>query len=83
MAMLSPKTYPHCRKTDKYENEMSIYLLYGREEDRGKTWCVRAGVSDAIRALDEVAKSYGVEFSQEVVDRLYKELDDHIKSMKG
>lgn len=61
----------------------SLYLLYGREEDRGKPWCVRVGVSDAIHALDEVAESYGVEFSQEVVDRLYKELDDHIKSMKG
>lgn len=60
-----------------------MYLLYGREEDRGNPWCVRVGVSDAIQALDEVAESYGVEFSQEVVDRLYKELDDHVKKMKG
>lgn len=52
------------------EKETSIYLLYGREEDRGKPWCVWTGVSDAIHALDEVAESYGVEFSQEVVDRL-------------
>ena len=65
------------------EKETSIYLLYGREEDRGKSWWVRTGVLDAIHALNEVAESYGVEFSQEVVDRLYKELDEHIKSMKG
>lgn len=57
--------------------------MYAREEDQESPWCVRTGASDAIHALDEVAESYGVEFSQEVVDRLYKELDEHIKSMKG
>lgn len=63
--------------------EESTYLLYGRAEDREKPSRVRDGVTDAISALDEVAASYGVNFSQDVIDRLYKELDDHIDKMKG
>lgn len=63
--------------------EESTYLLYGRAEDREKPSRVRDGVIDAISALDEVAASYGVNFSQNVIDQLYKELDDHIDKMKG
>lgn len=63
--------------------EESTYLLYGRAEDREKPSRVRAGVIDAINILDKVAASYGVDFSQDAIDQLYKELDDHVNKMKG
>ena len=63
--------------------ENSIYLLLGTAEDRKRPWLVRCSVADAISALDEVATSYGVNFSQDVIDRLYKKLDNHIDKMKG
>lgn len=63
--------------------ENSTYLLLGTAEDRKKPWLVRCGVADAISALDEVAASYGVNFSQDAIDQLYKELDDHVNKMKG
>ena len=63
--------------------EESTYLLYGRAEDREKPSRVRAGVIDAINILAKVAASYGVNFSQDVISRLYKELDNHIDKMKG
>ena len=63
--------------------ENSTYLLLGTAEERTKPWLVRCGVADAISALDEVATSYGVNFSQDVIDQLYKELDAHLDKMKG
>lgn len=63
--------------------EKSTYLLFGTAEERENPWLVRCGVADAISALDEVAASYGVDFSREAIDRLYKELDKHIDKMKG
>lgn len=63
--------------------EESTYLLYGRAEDRKNPSHVKAGVIDAINILDKVAASYGVNFSKDVIDQLYKELDDHVKKMKG
>lgn len=63
--------------------EKSVYLLYGTEEDRKNTSMVLSSVADAINCMLKVADSYGVEFSQDVVNRLYKELDDHVKKMKG
>lgn len=63
--------------------ENSIYLLLGTAEERKEPWLVRSGVTDAISTLDEVAASYGVDFSRDAIDRLYKELDNHIDKMKG
>lgn len=63
--------------------EESMYLLYGRAEEREIPSRVRDGVTDAINALDKVAISYGVNFSQDVIDQLYYELDKHIEKMKG
>lgn len=62
--------------------EKSTYLLYGTEEDRKRLFLVRTGVEDAIIALNDVAESYGVEFSEEVIDQLQRELDEHIQKMK-
>lgn len=63
--------------------EGSTYLLYGRKEDWKNQHLLQCGVIDAINALDEVAASYGVNFSREAIDRLYKELNDHVAKMKG
>lgn len=61
----------------------STYLLLGTEEDRKRPWLVRCNVADAISALDDVAASYGVDFSQDAIYQLYKELDAHLDKMKG
>lgn len=63
--------------------EESTYLLYGRAEDRENPSRVREGVIDAINIFDEVAASYGVNFSKDVIDQLYKELDAHLDKKKG
>lgn len=63
--------------------EESTCLLYGRAEEREIPSRVRDGVTDSINALDKVAISYGVNFSQDVIDQLYQELDKHIEKMKG
>ena len=63
--------------------EESTYLLYGRAEEREIPSRVRDGVTDSINALDKVVISYGVNFSQDVIDQLYQELDKHIEKMKG
>lgn len=44
---------------------------------------MRCNVADAISALDDVAASYGVDFSQDAIYQLYKELDAHLDKMKG
>ena len=62
--------------------EKSTYLLYGTEKDRKSQFSVLMGVRDAITTLSDVAESYGVEFSEEVINRLQRELDEHIQKMK-
>lgn len=62
--------------------EKSTYLLYGTEKDQKSQFSVLMGVGDAITTLSDVAKSYGVEFSEEVINRLQRELDEHIQKMK-
>lgn len=37
---------------------------------------------NAIYAMKIVAESYGVVFSDAVIDRLYNELDEHLKQMQ-
>lgn len=44
---------------------------------------VQMGVDDAINCMLEVAESYGVEFSDALIQRLRAELAEHIKNMKG
>lgn len=36
-------------------------------------------VNNAIYAMKVVAESYGVVFSEAVMEQLYKELDEHLK----
>lgn len=62
--------------------EKSTYLLYGTEKDQKSQSSVLMGVGDAITTLSDVAESYGVEFSEEVINRLQRELDEHIQKMK-
>lgn len=63
--------------------EKSIYLLLGTKEDRATPSRIQRGVDDAINCMLEVAESYGVEFSDDSIQRLRAELAEHIKNMKG
>ena len=65
--------------------ETSTYLLLGTADDQKNPKRVYDGVTDAIIVMDEVARSYGVEFSEDVINRLQAELqkhDDKIKATK-
>lgn len=63
--------------------EKSLYLLLGTKEARTKPSRVQMGVDDAIDCMLEVAESYGVEFSDALIQRLHAELEEHINNMKG
>lgn len=62
-------------------SRLITYLMEGDEADRKSISMVFGEVSGGIRALDEMAESYGVHFSESVIDQLYKELDAHIEKM--
>lgn len=60
----------------------SMYLILGTDADKKRTSIVLNEVSNAIYAMDVVAKSYGVVFSDDMIDKLYTELDNHLKEME-
>ncbi len=60
----------------------SMYLILGTDADKKRTSIVLNEVSNAIYAMDVVAKSYGVVFSDDIIDKLYTELDNHLKEME-
>lgn len=59
----------------------SIYLILGNAEDKKRSSVILNEVSNAIYAMDVVAKSYGVAFSETLVKQLYDELEKYINQM--
>lgn len=64
------------------EQDKSVYLMLGTDDDKKRPSVVCGEVNNAIYAMKVVAESYGVTFSDAVIDQLYKELDEHLKRMK-
>lgn len=64
------------------EQDKSVYLMLGAADDKKRPSVVCGDVNNAIYAMKVVAESYGVTFSDAVIDQLYKELDEHLKRMK-
>ena len=63
------------------ERDKSIYLMLGTNAEKKRPSVVCGEVNNAIYAIKVVSESYGVVFSDAVIDRLYKELDEHLKQM--
>lgn len=64
------------------EQDKNIYLMLGTDAEKKRHSVVCSEVNNAIYAMKAVAESYGVGFSDAVIDRLYKELDEHLKQMQ-
>ena len=61
------------------EQDKSVYLMLGTDDEKKRPSVVCSEVNNAIYTMKVVAESYGVVFSDAVIDRLYKELDEHLK----
>lgn len=61
------------------EQDKSVYLMLGTDDDKKRPSVVCGEVNNAIYAMKVVAESYGVVFSEAVMEQLYKELDEHLK----
>lgn len=64
------------------EHDKSIYLMLGTDDEKKRPSVVCGEVNNAIYTMKVVAESYGVVFSDAVIDQLYKELDKHLKRMQ-
>ena len=64
------------------ERDKSVYLMLGTDDEKKRPSVVAGAVNDTIYTMKVVAESYGVVFSDAVIDRLYKELDEHLKRMQ-
>ena len=65
------------------EQDKSVYLMLGTDDEKKRPSVVCSEVNNAIYTVKVVAESYGVVFSDAVIDRLYKELDEHLKQMQN
>lgn len=65
------------------ERDKSVYLMLGTDDEKKRPSVVAGAVNNAIYAMKVVAESYGVVFSDAVIDRLYKELDEHLNRMQA
>ena len=63
------------------EQDKNIYLMLGTNAEKKRPSVVCGEVNNAIYAMKVVAESYGVVFSDAVINQLYKELDEHLKQM--
>ena len=61
------------------EQDKSVYLMLGTDDEKKRPSVVCGEVNNAIYAMKVVAESYGVVFSEAVMEQLYKELDEHLK----
>lgn len=64
------------------EQDKSVYLMLGTEDEKKRPGAVAGAVNDTIYAMKVVAESYGVVFSDAVMKQLYTELDEHLKRMQ-
>ena len=64
------------------ERDKSVYLMLGTDDEKKRPSVVAGAVNDTIYTMKVVAESYGVVFSDAVIDKLYKELDEHLKQMQ-
>ena len=64
------------------ERDKSIYLMISTDDEKKRPSVVCNEVNNAIYAMKMVAESYGVVFSDAVIDQLYNELDEHLNRMK-
>lgn len=64
------------------EHDKSIYLMLGTDDEKKRPSVVCGEVNNTIYTMKVVAESYGVVFSDAVIDQLYKELDEHLKRMQ-
>lgn len=64
------------------ERDKSIYLMIGTDDEKKRPSVVCGEVNNAIYAMKMVAESYGVVFSDAVINQLYKELDEHLNRMQ-
>lgn len=64
------------------EQDKSVYLMFGTDDEKKRPSVVCGEVNNAIYMMKVVAESYGVVFSDAVIDKLYKELDEHLKRMQ-
>lgn len=62
--------------------ERDVYLMLGTDDEKKRPSVVCGEVNNAIYTMKVVAESYGVVFSDAVIDKLYKELDEHLKQMQ-
>ena len=65
------------------ERDKSIYLMLGTDAEKKRPSVVCGEVNNAIYAMKVVSESYGVVFSDAVIDQLYKELDEHLNLMQN
>lgn len=63
--------------------ERDVYLMLGTDDEKKRPSVVCSEVNNAIYTMKVVAESYGVVFSDAVIDQLYKELDEHLKRMQN
>lgn len=64
------------------EQDENVYLMLGTDAEKKRPSVVAGAVNDTIYTMKVVAESYGVVFSDAVIDRLYKELDEHLKRIQ-
>lgn len=62
--------------------ERDVYLMLGTDDEKKRPSVVCGEVNNAIYTMKVVTESYGVVFSDAVIDQLYKELDEHLKRMQ-
>ena len=65
------------------EQDKSVYLMLGTDDEKKRPSVVCSEVNNAIYTMKVVAESYGVVFSEAVMEQLYKELDEHLKQMQN
>lgn len=65
------------------ERDKSIYLMISTDDEKKRPSVVCNEVNNAIYAMKMVAESYGVVFSDAVIDQLYNELDEHLNLMQA
>ena len=66
------------------ERDKVLYLMViGTDDEKKRPSVVCGEVNNAIYAMKVVAESYGVVFSDNVMEQLYKELDEHLKRMQN